>query len=74
MGAVQDGDAVVTFNFRADRMVEMSKALEYTDFKHFDRKRFPNIRFAGMMQASGSGVGWERWEARECGAGKLAWE
>lgn len=25
VGAVQDGDAVVTFNFRADRMVEISK-------------------------------------------------
>lgn len=26
MGAVADGDAVVTFNFRADRMAEISQA------------------------------------------------
>lgn len=53
VGTIEDGDAVVTFNFRADRMVEMSKALEYTDFTHFDRKRFPSIKFAGIMQYDG---------------------
>ena len=36
-GDVQDGDAVVIFNFRADRVVELSKALEYEDFSAFDR-------------------------------------
>ena len=41
VGAVQDGDAVVVFNFRADRVVEISKALEYDNFKTFERKRFP---------------------------------
>ena len=40
---VQDGDAVVIFNFRADRVVELSKALEYTDFDKFDRKRWPAV-------------------------------
>jgi hypothetical protein len=53
VGAVQDGDAVVTFNFRADRMVELSQALEYKDFTKFDRKRWPDFRFAGMMQYDG---------------------
>ena len=38
---VQGGDAVVLINFRADRMVEISKALEYEDFNSFSRKRFP---------------------------------
>jgi hypothetical protein len=33
VGTVEDGDAVVLFNFRADRMVGISKALEYADFK-----------------------------------------
>ncbi len=32
------------FNFRADRVVEISKALEYKDFDKFDRKRFPDVR------------------------------
>ncbi|CAG9467098.1 unnamed protein product [Pedinophyceae sp. YPF-701] len=53
VGPVQDGDAVVLFNFRADRMVEMSKALEYAEFDKFDRKRVPAIKFCGMMQYDG---------------------
>ena len=54
-GAVADGDAFVLFNFRADRMVEMSKAFEYDDahFTHFDRVRRPDVRFAGLMQYDG---------------------
>ena len=40
---MQDNDAVVLFNFRADRMVEISKAFEYEDFNSFDRKRFPKV-------------------------------
>lgn len=40
----QDGDAVVLFNFRADRMVEISKAFEYENFSGFERKRFPKVR------------------------------
>jgi 2,3-bisphosphoglycerate-independent phosphoglycerate mutase len=53
IGTVQDGDAVVLFNFRADRMVQMSKAFEYPDFKEFDRKRYPKVKFVGMMQYDG---------------------
>ena len=34
---VQDGDAVVIFNFRSDRVTELSKALEYDECTHFDR-------------------------------------
>ena len=37
VGPVLDGDAVVTINFRADRMVMLAKALEYADFDKFDR-------------------------------------
>ncbi len=33
------------FNFRADRMVEISKAFEYEEFNAFDRKRFPKVCF-----------------------------
>lgn len=53
VGTIEDGDAVVLINFRADRMVEISKALEYEDFTAFDRKRFPKIKFVGMMQYDG---------------------
>jgi 2,3-bisphosphoglycerate-independent phosphoglycerate mutase len=54
VGTVQDGDAVVLFNFRADRMVQISKAFEYADFTSFDRERYPqDLRFVGMMQYDG---------------------
>ncbi|XP_017648495.1 2,3-bisphosphoglycerate-independent phosphoglycerate mutase-like [Gossypium arboreum] len=53
VGPIVDGDAVVTFNFRADRMVMLAKALEYQDFDKFDRVRFPKIRYAGMLQYDG---------------------
>ncbi|CAL4946842.1 unnamed protein product [Urochloa decumbens] len=53
VGPVNDGDAVVTINFRADRMVMLAKALEYADFDKFDRVRVPKIRYAGMLQYDG---------------------
>ena len=43
-GAVQDGDAVAIFNFRADRVLEISRAFEYETFDKFDRKRHPKAR------------------------------
>ncbi|KAG5243208.1 hypothetical protein OIU76_009892 [Salix suchowensis] len=53
VGPVKDGDAVVTFNFRADRMTMLAKALEYADFDKFDRVRVPKIYYAGMLQYDG---------------------
>lgn len=53
VGPIVDGDAVATFNYRADRMVMVSKAFELADFDKFDRVRRPDVRFAGMMQYDG---------------------
>lgn len=53
VGPIVDGDAVVTFNFRADRMVMLAKALEFEDFTSFDRVRHPKIKYAGMLQYDG---------------------
>ncbi|KAG1338913.1 2,3-bisphosphoglycerate-independent phosphoglycerate mutase [Cocos nucifera] len=53
VGPIEDGDAVVTFNFRADRMVMIAKALEYENFDKFDRVHFPKIHYAGMLQYDG---------------------
>ncbi len=53
IGPIHDGDAVVFFNFRGDRAVEISRAFEEEDFKEFDRKRFPQVIYAGMMQYDG---------------------
>ncbi|KAI3819159.1 hypothetical protein L1987_12984 [Smallanthus sonchifolius] len=53
VGPIVDGDAVVTFNFRADRMTMLAQALEYENFDKFDRVRVPKIRYAGMLQYDG---------------------
>ncbi|GJV69176.1 2,3-bisphosphoglycerate-independent phosphoglycerate mutase [Tanacetum coccineum] len=53
VGPIVDGDAVVTVNFRADRMTMLAQALEYEKFDKFDRVRFPKIRYAGMLQYDG---------------------
>ncbi|XP_057796707.1 2,3-bisphosphoglycerate-independent phosphoglycerate mutase [Salvia miltiorrhiza] len=53
VGPIVDGDAVVTMNFRADRMVMLATALEYEKFDKFDRVRYPKIRYAGMLQYDG---------------------
>ncbi len=53
IGAIQDGDAVVMFNFRGDRALEFSQAITETPFDHFERVRFPVVTFAGMCLYDG---------------------
>ncbi len=53
VGTIEDGDAVIFFNFRGDRAIEISQAFEEKDFPHFDRKRVPDVFYAGMMQYDG---------------------
>jgi len=53
LGPIVDGDAVVYFNFRGDRAIEISRAFTEADFKVFDRVRFPKVTYAGMMQYDG---------------------
>jgi 2,3-bisphosphoglycerate-independent phosphoglycerate mutase len=53
IGAINDGDSVVYFNFRGDRSLEISAAFENDDFDQFDRKRRPKIVYAGMMEYDG---------------------
>lgn len=50
---VQDGDAVVMFNFRGDRAIEISKAFDDEVFTAFDRERRPDVLYAGMMEYDG---------------------
>ena len=52
-GPIQDNDAVILFNFRGDRAIELTRAFEEDDFPHFDRVRRPDVLFAGMMQYDG---------------------
>ena len=53
VGKVQSGDAVVLFNFRGDRAIEISRALEESDFTEFDRGDHPEIFYCGMLQYDG---------------------
>ncbi len=53
VGQMLDGDGVVLFNFRGDRAIEISSALEDKDFEHFERGDFPDIYFCGMLEYDG---------------------
>ena len=54
VGAIVDGDAVVLFNFRGDRAIELSQAFEAgPEFDKFDRQRVPAVFFAGMALYDG---------------------
>lgn len=54
VGAVHDGDAVVIFNFRGDRAIELTRAfVEGPEFSGFDRGDVPDVLFAGMTLYDG---------------------
>jgi 2,3-bisphosphoglycerate-independent phosphoglycerate mutase len=50
---IRDGDAVIMFNFRGDRAIELSRAFDDDDFTAFDRVRRPDVLYAGMMEYDG---------------------
>ncbi len=56
VGTIEDGDAVVFFNFRGDRAIELSRAFDEKDFNEFDRKRVPEVFYAGIMQYDGDAM------------------
>lgn len=54
LGTVEDGDAVIFYNFRGDRAIEISKTFEGgADFDKFDRVRVPKVVYAGMLEYDG---------------------
>jgi 2,3-bisphosphoglycerate-independent phosphoglycerate mutase len=54
VGAMQSGDAVVLFNFRGDRMIEIYRALTEEPFAHFGRGPLPsNLLVAGLTMYDG---------------------
>ncbi len=50
---MKDGAAVILFNFRGDRAIEITRAFEDAVFAKFDRGPRPDVFFAGMMQYDG---------------------
>lgn len=53
IGTIEDGDSVVFFNFRGDRAIEITRAFVEASFDKFDRVRYPQVTFAGMLQYDG---------------------
>ncbi len=53
VGTIEDGDSVVFFNFRGDRAIEISLAFDSVNFEHFDRVRYPKVKYAGMLEYDG---------------------
>ncbi|MBK7980648.1 MAG: 2,3-bisphosphoglycerate-independent phosphoglycerate mutase [Ignavibacteriae bacterium] len=53
IGTIEDGDAVVMFNFRGDRAIEISRAFEEENFNIFNRVRVPKVFYVGMMEYDG---------------------
>ncbi len=48
---VKEGDAVLFFNFRADRARQLSKAFVLPDIKYFDREKYlPDIYFVNLVE------------------------
>ncbi len=54
VGAMEDGDSVILFNFRGDRALELSMAFDGdASFDKFDRGAIPNVKYAGMLEYDG---------------------
>ncbi|MCR5732355.1 MAG: 2,3-bisphosphoglycerate-independent phosphoglycerate mutase [Sphaerochaetaceae bacterium] len=53
VGTIEDGDSVILYNFRGDRALEITKAFEAKELSEFDRKRVPQVEYAGMMEYDG---------------------
>lgn len=53
VGTINDGDAVIFYNFRGDRALEITAAFEEDEFEPFDRSPRPKVLYAGMMEYDG---------------------
>ena len=53
VGTIEDGDSVIFFNFRGDRAIEISKTFDSEEFDKFDRVRYPDVIYAGMLEYDG---------------------
>jgi len=50
LALVGDGDAVIFFNFRADRARQITRAFTDADFAGFERRAFPHVHYACMTR------------------------
>ncbi|QSO49709.1 2,3-bisphosphoglycerate-independent phosphoglycerate mutase [Alicyclobacillus mengziensis] len=53
VGLIQDNDAVIMFNFRPDRAIQISRVFTNKDFRDFDRgPNFPHVHYVCMTKFS----------------------
>lgn len=52
VGRIRSGDSVICFNFRADRVRQMTRALIEADFHEFPRASWPPVHYTCMTQYS----------------------
>jgi 2,3-bisphosphoglycerate-independent phosphoglycerate mutase len=50
LGSIRDGDAVIFFNFRADRARQITRALTEVSFDGFERRSIPKLHFVCMTE------------------------
>ena len=50
VGTVNNGDAFIYYDFRADRALEISMAFTYNDFPYFNRGFRPQVYYVGMTE------------------------
>ena len=48
IGHVQDGDAIICFNFRSDRMRQLVQAFSFPEFDRFERTPLQNVPITSM--------------------------
>lgn len=52
VATIEDGDAVVFFNFRPDRAIQLSRAFTDPAFAEFETKKFENLKFISFTHYS----------------------
>lgn len=52
IATIEDGDAVVFFNFRPDRAIQLSRAFTEVGFDEFETKTFNNLKFVTFTHYS----------------------
>ncbi len=50
VGPIRDGDSVVCFNFRADRVRQLTAALAHTQFEGFERATSPDVSYTCLTE------------------------
>ncbi|MDI3328387.1 MAG: 2,3-bisphosphoglycerate-independent phosphoglycerate mutase [Alicyclobacillaceae bacterium] len=63
VGLIEDGDAVIMFNFRPDRAVQISQAFTNDDFRGFDRgPKHPKVYYVCLTKFSETVKGYVAYE------------